>query len=106
LIAEKIWQGQVVQRSFTIPEGWSLRQMAATLKISVFFRHRLSGRQARLSVQYPWLPADLFLEGFLILTNSMVIRSPQSIVQQMLNRFEVALLYQQGQNQTQLDLRQ
>lgn len=28
-IAEQIWQGKVVQQSFTIPEGWSLRQMAA-----------------------------------------------------------------------------
>jgi len=28
--------GSGCQRSFTIPEGWSLRQMAATLKTSVF----------------------------------------------------------------------
>jgi len=36
-------EGEVVQRSFTIPEGWSLRQMAATLKISVFPATDFSG---------------------------------------------------------------
>lgn len=28
-IANQVWQGDVVQASFTIPEGWSMRQMAA-----------------------------------------------------------------------------
>ena len=114
LIAEKIWQGQVVQRSFTIPEGWSLRQMAAYFEDIGFFPATdcLAAASQINRNQYPWLPADLpHLEGFLYpdtykLNGDKI--TPQSIVQQMLNRFEqVALpLYQQGQNQTQLDLRQ
>lgn len=114
LIAEKIWQGQVVQRSFTIPEGWSLRQMAAYFEDIGFFPATdfLAAASQIKRNQYPWLPADLpHLEGFLYpdtykLNGDKI--TPQSIVQQMLNRFEqVALpLYQQGQNQTQLDLRQ
>jgi UPF0755 protein len=35
-IADKIWHGKVVQRSFTIPEGWSLRQMAAYFEAQGF----------------------------------------------------------------------
>ncbi|MFM7426862.1 MAG: endolytic transglycosylase MltG, partial [Elainella sp.] len=27
-IADQIWRGEVVQNSFTIPEGWSIQQMA------------------------------------------------------------------------------
>lgn len=114
LIAEKIWKGEVVQRSFTIPEGWSLRQMAAYFEDIGFFPATdfLAAASQIKRNQYPWLPADLpHLEGFLYpdtykLNGDKI--TPKSVVEQMLNRFEqVALpLYQQGQNQTQLDLRQ
>ena len=106
-IADKIWNGQVVQQSFTIPEGWSLRQMAAYFEAQGFFpatEFLAAASQIKRS-QYPWLPADLpHLEGFLYpdtykLNGDSV--TPQAVVQQMLNRFEkVALpLYQQGKNQ-------
>ena len=114
LIAEKIWQGQVVQRSFTIPEGWSLQQMAAYFESNGFFLASdfLAATSQIKRSQYPWLPADLpHLEGFLYpdtykLNGDSI--TPQSVVEQMLNRFEqVALpVYQRGQNQTQLNLRQ
>lgn len=113
-IADKIWTGEVVQRSFTIPEGWSLRQMAAYFEDQGLFPARdfLAAASQINSNQYPWLPADLpHLEGFLYpdtykLNGDRI--TPQAAVEQMLNRFQqVALpLYQQGQNQSQLNLRQ
>lgn len=113
-IAEKIWQGQVVQQSFTIPEGWSLRQMAAYFEEQGFFPAGdfLAAASQIPREKYPWLPADLpHLEGFLYpdtyKVNSGRI-TPSTVVQQMLNQFEqLALpLYQQGKNQTNLDLKQ
>jgi UPF0755 protein len=113
-IAEKIWNGQVVQRSFTIPEGWSLQQMAAYFAEQGFFSATdfLAAASQIDRKQYPWLPADLpHLEGFLYpdtykLNGDRV--TPQVVVQQMLNQFQqVALpVYQQGRNQTDLNLRQ
>ncbi len=114
VIAEKIWNGQVVQRSFTIPEGWSLQQMAAYFAEQGFFSATdfLAAASQIDRNQYPWLPADLpHLEGFLYpdtykLNGDRV--TPQVVVQQMLNQFQqVALpVYQQGRNQTDLNLRQ
>ena len=110
-IAEKIWHGQVVQRSFTIPEGWSLQQMAAYFAEQGFFSATdflAAARQIDRN-QYPWLPADLpHLEGFLYpdtykLNGDQV--TPQSVVQQMLNQFKLVALpvYQQRQ-QTKFNL--
>lgn len=113
-IAEKIWNGQVVQRRFTIPEGWSLQQMAAYFAEQGFFSATdfLAAASQIDRNQYPWLPANLpHLEGFLYpdtykLNGDQV--TPQAVVQQMLNQFKlVALpLYQQRQNQTNLNLRE
>ena len=113
-IAEKIWQGQVVQRSFTIPEGWSLRQMAAHFESIGFFSASefLAAASQIKRDRHPWLPADLpHLEGFLYpdtykLNGDSI--TPQGVVEQMLNRFkEMALpVYQRGQKQTELDLRE
>ena len=113
-IADEIWQGKVVERDFTIPEGWSLRQMGAYFEEKNFFPAKdfLAAASKINSNQYPWLPANLpNLEGFLYpdtyrLNSDRV--TPQAVVQQMLNRFDqVALpLYKQGHNQTQLDLYQ
>jgi len=68
--------------------------MAATLKISVFPPQTFLAAASQIK-QYPWLPADLpHLETSCtpILTSSMVIRSrTESVVEQMLNRFEVAM---------------
>lgn len=113
-IAEKIWQGRVVQQSFTIPEGWSLRQMATYFEAQGFFpaAEFLAAASQIPREQFAWLPADIpHLEGFLYpdtyKTNSDR-RTPQGVVQQMLRQFEqVALpLYQQGEKQTNLNLKQ
>lgn len=106
-IAEKIWTGSVVQRSFTIPEGWSLRQMAAYFEEQGFFPAQDFLAQASQinRNQYPWLPANLpHLEGFLYPDTYKINGdrvTPQVVVEQMLNRFEqMALpLFDQDQNQ-------
>ncbi len=113
-IADKIWRGQVVQRSFTIPEGWSLQQMADYFAEQGFFPAKdfLAAASQVDSQQFPWLPPDLpHLEGFLYpdtykLNSDQV--TPQVVVEQMLNQFQqVALpIYQQGQNKTNLSLRE
>ncbi|NJR50451.1 MAG: endolytic transglycosylase MltG [Leptolyngbyaceae cyanobacterium CSU_1_3] len=114
-IAEKIWTGEVAQRSFTIPEGWSLRQMAAYFERQGFFKAEefvMAASQVPVG-RYPWLPSNFpHLEGFLypdtyqIPVGSAI--TPQQIVQQMLDRFEqVALpIYNQAQGKTQLSLAQ
>lgn len=113
-IADKIWHGRVVQQTFTIPEGWSLRQMAAYFEAQGFFSQSefLAAASQIPRQEFPWLPADLpHLEGFLYpdtyKVNSGRI-TPQAIVEQMLNQFaQVALpIYQQAKNQTPLNLKQ
>jgi len=113
-IAEKIWTGEVMQLSFTIPEGWSLQQMATYFESLGYFKAQdfLTAASQIPKSQYPWLPDGLpHLEGYLYpdtyqLPSDRV--SPQQIIQQMLNRFEqVALpVFQQGQKQTKLNLGQ
>lgn len=111
-IADKIWSGEVVQASFTIPEGWSLQQMATYFESQGFFKAQdfLTAASQIPQNQYSWLPPGLpHLEGFLYpdtyqLSNDQI--TPQAVLEQMLNRFEqVALpLYQQNQQQTKLSL--
>jgi UPF0755 protein len=104
-IANKIWQGEVVQQSFTIPEGWSLEQMAEYFEQQGFFTAQefLAATQQIPRDQYPWLPQIPLLEGFLYPDTYQVEdeATPQSVITQMLDRFEqVALpIYQQGQTQ-------
>jgi UPF0755 protein len=113
-IAQKIWTGEVMQISFTIPEGWSLQQMATYFESQGYFKAQdfLNAASQVPRAQYPWLPAQIpHLEGYLYpdtyqLPSDRI--SPQQVINQMLNRFEqVALpLYQQGRNQTKLSLNQ
>ena len=113
-IADKIWRGQVMQRSFTIPEGWSLQQMATYFEEQGFFPATdfLAAASKINREQNPWLPADLpHLEGFLYpdtyqLNGDQI--TPTAVVQQMLNQFQqVALpVYQQAKNETNLSLLQ
>lgn len=105
-IANKIWQGEVVEQSFTIPEGWSIQQMAEYFEERGFFTAQefLAATEQIPRTQYPWLPQQIpFLEGFLYPDTYQVEDevTPQSIISQMLERFEqVALpIYQQGQTE-------
>ncbi|MCA1990929.1 MAG: endolytic transglycosylase MltG [Coleofasciculus sp. S288] len=111
-IAEKIWTGEVMQLSFTIPEGWSLQQMATYFETLGFFKAQdfLAAASQIPKQQFPWLPDELpHLEGYLFpdtyqLPSDRV--SPQQVIQQMLKRFEqVALpIYEQQKNQTKLSI--
>jgi len=113
-IAEKIWQGRVVELSFTIPEGWSIQQMATYFETQGFFPAAdfIAVASTVDRSKYSWLPADLpHLEGFLYpdtykLNGDQV--TPQAVVDQMLQRFEQLALpvYEQHRNQTQFDIRE
>jgi UPF0755 protein len=104
-IATKIWQGEVIEQSFTIPEGWSLQQMAEYFESEGLFTTEafLKATQRIPRDRYPWLPASLpKLEGFLypdtyLLTGEV---TPEIVINQMIDRFEqVALpLHEQSQS--------
>jgi UPF0755 protein len=102
-IAETIWSGQVIQTSFTIPEGWKRQQMAAYFEQQGFFpaAEFLAITEQVPRQQYPWLPDGLpHLEGFLfpdtyqLPAEGITVEGVRAI---MLDRFEaIALpLYQQ-----------
>lgn len=112
-IASKIWTGDVMRRSFTIPEGWSIKQMATYFEQEGFFSaESFVAAAAKFPIaRYPWLPLDRppgasRLEGFLYPDTYDVTGSPtpDGIIEQMLTRFEqVALpVYQKGRGQTSL----
>lgn len=115
-IAEKIWSGDVVKITFTIPEGWSLRQMADYFEQRGFFKAQdfLDAARSASSQKFPWLPPNIpLLEGFLFPDTYQVAGTtvtPQQVIDRMLERFQqVALpLYQQqkGNNPLQLSLLQ
>jgi UPF0755 protein len=113
-VATKIWNGEVIRLSYTIPEGWSLRQMAVYFEEQGFFSAQafLTAVERFPIAQYTWLPKNNapglpLLEGFLYPDTydvSGLPVEPEAILKQMLDRFEqVALpLYKQGQKQTDL----
>ncbi|MCG8361712.1 MAG: endolytic transglycosylase MltG [Pseudanabaenales cyanobacterium] len=102
-IANQIWLGEVVQLSFTIPEGWSRQQMAEALEAKGFFpASAFMDASSKIPVnQYPWLPQNIpHLEGFLYPDTYQLPAeqiTPEAVVFQMLNRFEQKAfsLYQQ-----------
>ncbi|EGJ31194.1 MULTISPECIES: endolytic transglycosylase MltG [Moorena] len=111
-IAETIWKGKVMQLSFTIPEGWSIQQMADYFESLGFFSaYDFIAASSKIPWdKYPWLPSELpHLEGYLYPDTYKLPSdgiSPQAVIQQMLNRFEqVALpVYEKGQYKTQLSI--
>lgn len=112
-IADKIWKGEVMQLSFTIPEGWSLQDMASYFEAQGFFPAKdfLAAASQVPYGYYPWLPSGLpHLEGFLYPDTYQIEGdrvNAEAVVKQMLSRFEqVALpLYQKDQKQTKLELK-
>ncbi len=101
-IAAKIWTGEVAQTRFTIPEGWSTREMATYFAAEGFFSADDFLRAVKVIPRdrYPWLPAKIpHLEGFLYPDTYQFPAgqmTPTAVVTMMLDRFEqVALpLYQ------------
>lgn len=112
-IAGKIWQGEVVQESFTIPEGWSIKQMAQYFEEKGLFSAEAFQAATKQIPRdrYPWLPENLpQLEGFLFPDTYMVAGqvTPEMVINQMLERFQqVALpIYEKGKNKTPYSLRE
>lgn len=113
-VAETIWKGEVLPLIFTIPEGWSIRQMAIFFEsLGYFSRQEFIDAASQIPQdQYPWLPHGLpHLEGFLYPDTYQLSSdrfTPKEVIKLMLDQFEqVALpVYQKSQNQTQLNLLQ
>ena len=97
-IAAAITTGNEVQRSFTIPEGWSLKQMAAYFESQGFFSARdfMAAANRVPRDRFPWLPSGIpQLEGFLYPDTYQVAAgtvTPNSVIDQMLKRFEQVAL--------------
>ncbi|MEB3826267.1 endolytic transglycosylase MltG [Phormidium sp. CCY1219] len=111
-IAEKLWNGEVMQLDFTIPEGWTLKDMAQYFESEGFFSAAefLAATKEIPYAQYPWLPDNLpHLEGFLY-PDTYKLRaddiSAEAVIKQMLDQFERVALptYQQNASSTDLSL--
>jgi UPF0755 protein len=112
-IANKIWKGEVMQRRFTIPEGWSMQQMADYFAGQGYFSKEafLEAAKQIPRDKFPWLPEGIpHLEGFLYPDTYKFADklTPQAAINQMLNRFqELALpVYQQSKGTTPYSLLQ
>ncbi len=123
-IAQQIWQGEMVTSEFTIPEGWSLRQMGEYFQSQSYFSQAeflaatLRAPDAKLYADYPWLPKNLSrLEGYLFPDTYQAAPgqvTPEAVIRQMLDRFEQAALpvyeryakQQEGRDQKTLSLQQ
>lgn len=106
-IAQTIWNGEVVQTSYTIPEGWSIEQMAAYFEEQGFFSAEafVQATETPPRDRFPWLPPDLpKLEGFLFPDTYQIAGdvTPERVIDQMLGQFErVALpVYEAAQSET------
>jgi UPF0755 protein len=111
-LAQTIWTGQVKQASFTIPEGWSMQEMASYFEKLGWFSavDFLKATQNVPRDRFPWLPQAPFLEGYLFPDTyqvSLDVRSPDTVIDSMLKRFESQALplYQQRQNLPNLSLK-
>ncbi len=98
-IASKIWDGEIMQTNFTIPEGWSTMQMGEYFESQGYFSAE-EFESAVMTIpddKFPWLPQDIpILEGFLYpdtyRISSDLMSNPQVIINTMLARFEQVAL--------------
>jgi len=97
-IAEQIWNGEVIEQRFTIPEGRAISDMAAYFEREGFFSADAFIEAANTIPRddYPWLPDGIAsLEGFLYPDTYQAAAatiSPENVVRQMLDRFETVAL--------------
>ena len=91
---------------FTIPEGWSIAEMADLFEKQGFFTAKdfIAATQRTNPKRRPWLPEDIpSLEGFLFPDTYQILPSeatPDRIIDLMLDRFEQVALPVYKQNQT------
>lgn len=109
-IAQQIRTGDVLQTSFTIPEGWTREQMASAFEERGFFpaSEFLAATQQIPRDRYPWLPPDLpHLEGFLYPDTYQIpteIVTAEGIRNLLLDRFEVVALSAYQENSSDFSL--
>lgn len=105
-IATKIWRGEIMQTNFTIPEGWSIKQMADYFEsLGYFTAEEFITAASKISYdKYPWLPEGIpHLEGFLYPDTYKIssdrTNNPEAIIEAMLDSFaKIALpVYQNAQ---------
>lgn len=97
VIANRIWQGEVMQRSFTIPEGWSIQQMAEYFAGQGYFSSEafVAATKQIPRDRFPWLPEGIpHLEGFLYPDTYQFAGelTPELVIDQMLSQFEAIAL--------------
>ena len=104
-IGNKIRQGETIQTRFTIPEGWTQREMADYFQeLGYFSRPDFLAATRKIDrTQFSWLPDNLpHLEGFLYPDTYQIPRdraTPEFIIELMLNQFaKVALPLYETQN--------
>ena len=97
-IADAIWDGDVVQMSFTIPEGWNREKMAARFEaqgLTTADEFMAATEQIPYDL-YPWLPDGIpHLEGFLYPDTYQIDSgaiAAEDLVGIMLQRFEQVAL--------------
>lgn len=97
-IASTIWNGDVVQMSFTIPEGWNRNQIAQQLEAKgLTTADEFLAATAKVPYErFPWLPKDIpHVEGFLYPDTYQIDSgkiSAEELVDLMLQRFEQVAL--------------
>ncbi|MFZ4640741.1 MAG: endolytic transglycosylase MltG [Nodosilinea sp.] len=97
-IARTIWKGEVIQATFTIPEGWNRRQMATYFEQQGYFKASefLAITENIPRQKYPWLPEGIpHLEGFLFPDTYQLPAeklTPELVRNRMLDRFEATAL--------------
>ncbi|AFZ43839.1 aminodeoxychorismate lyase [Halothece sp. PCC 7418] len=104
-IGNKIRRGETIQTRFTIPEGWTQREMADYFQeLGYFSRSDFLAATRKIDrTQFSWLPDNLpHLEGFLYPDTYQIPRdraTPEFIIELMLNQFaKVALPLYETQN--------
>jgi len=96
-VVEQI-QTQVPQEIvFTVPEGWSIAQMAEYFEQKGFFTATDFIKATKTNLdRKPWLPVEIVsLEGFLFPDTyqiSLDLATPDAVIELMLNRFEEVAL--------------
>lgn len=109
-LANTIWTGQVKEDSFTIPEGWTLKDMATYFDQLGWFSGRefLAAVDAAPRDRFSWLPDVELYEGFLYPDTYQIPvdqQTPELVVDVMLQRFEtLALPIFEQRQQTDLSL--
>ncbi|MEM8504305.1 MAG: endolytic transglycosylase MltG [Cyanobacteria bacterium P01_D01_bin.1] len=97
-IASTIWDGDVIQVSFTIPEGWRRTQMAERFEARGFTTAEefIAATENIPYEKFPWLPDGIpHLEGFLYPDTYQIgsdTITAESLVDAMLSQFEAVAL--------------